>query len=290
MKYYNISKNHYNSKEDRELFLKKIYDYCMNVGWKRVKLDELAKLLDVDRAQVRIWARQYAYDYLSYDEYIEINQLIDKLTKQDREITKLTLSKYNPILYQLKRKKTYLLWENEEEKELVLKYIYDLCEDYIYDSYKIDELSVWLGVTSSSIENFAKQYAVEYLGISNEQWHENRVKYGNIRRQKFYKNRDNNSKQIYENLLKAKSLEEIILIIESSDFNVNVLYSQLANYVIVHQNCNLEIKELLRSKLKMYSDYISKQKKDEKSREMEKRKEEKLKSQLLTLNQSKVHN
>lgn len=285
MKHYVISKKYYSSKEEKALFLKKIYDYCMNVGWKKSKLDELAKLLEVDRLQIKTWARKYVReflrDYLGEEECVKINNLIDELIKQDTEITRLTLSKYNPILYEIKGKKTYLLWEDEEEKELVLKYIYDYCEKYNYSPPKIAEFSVWLGMNFITyVENYAKQYAVEYLGFSDEQWNNNRREHGDMRREISYKKRNNNSKYVYEKLLKAKNLEEIILIIESSNFDIYTLKSELVSYIIVHQNGNQKMIDLLKSKIKMYTDYISKQRKDDRLKEREKIREEEIESQL----------
>lgn len=109
--------------EDRELLSKKIYDYCVKVEWEPNKLEEFAKELNLTSKTVKRLAKEYAKKNLEEEEY---KRLLKQINEGNKKENKRNLKLYiiNPILLELKGKKTYYLWENDEEKELVFKYIY----------------------------------------------------------------------------------------------------------------------------------------------------------------------
>ena len=180
-------------------------------------------------------ARNYAHTTLDYKEYLKIDELIKKMTLNDirdkREYRKLTLTKPNPILYKLFGKTTFQLWENEEEKVLVLKYIFDFCCNCDFDDRMV-EFKEWLGINSvEKLCEYVKQYAMEYLKYTDENWHDLRKNYTYNKRKDTYKNRENESKKVYEKLLNVDSLNDIINIIDSSGCNINTLLSGIGDYV-----------------------------------------------------------
>jgi len=195
---------------------------------------------------------------------------------QKDKVEKLT--KINPILQKLTGKNTYLLWENEEEKKIVLEYIYNYCENNIYDRVKIYELSVWSGLSYAQIDGYAKKYALEYLGYSLEKYTQRKITYGLRRRQ--HKNSEKKEiyyPRIFDNILNAKTLEEIVQIASVPGIKLSTL-RRFDDYIRRHHNGDEKVKEKLKLKIKMYSDYIS-----EKNRiELENKKNNKIHQVLST--------
>lgn len=261
------------TKKEQDIFLKKIFDYCMSVKWQKAKLEELATDLNVDRYQIREWARKYVREHFKGEEYKKIDKEINRLTILDRENTKLKLTKINPILLEQRGKSTYQLWETDEEKEFVLKYIYDYCDEVQFDKEKIEQFATWLGTTTHKIEEYFKLYTINYLKWSREQHHQKRMEYGHKNSKTFYKKRETKSKIIYDALLNATSLEEIIKILDTPEVNLDSIRNGLINYVIVHHNGNEKIREELKTKIKMYIDYISNQQREKKQRKKQLSKE-----------------
>ncbi len=256
------------SREEQRIFKKKIYDYCMSVEWKKEKIDELANSLNMTGLQIRAIARSYARNNFTNDEYQRLDQLINELTKKDRENTKLQKAKQNPILYMEKGKITYYLWENEEEREIVLKYIFDFCKQNYYAENKIVELSDWLGIARTTVLIYAKQYALEYLGYSQEEYSKSKKEYGQKKLQ-IYHASDNLSKKVYEKLFEVTSLEEIIKVINDSGINIETLRCNVGNYIAVYKNGNNQLKEELKSKIKMYTDYMLQQNNEQRQKDRE---------------------
>jgi len=195
---------------------------------------------------------------------------------QKDKVEKLT--KINPILQKLTGKNTYLLWENEEEKKIVLEYIYNYCENNIYDRVKIYELSVWSGLSYAQIDGYAKKYALEYLGYSLEKYTQRKITYGLRRRQ--HKNSEKKEiyyPRIFDNILNAKTLEEIVQIASVPGIKLSTL-RRFDDYIRRHHNGDEKVKEKLKLKIKMYTDYIS-----EKNRiELENKKNNKIHQVLST--------
>ena len=196
------------------------------------------------------------------------SKLTDVMSVDEIEYFKLTLLKPNPILLELNGKNTFQLWENEEEKHLVLKYIYDFCEGCYYNNTKIVRFASWLGVKAfSHIEKYAKQYAIEYLGYNEETWNIKRGEQGVLSLNYIYKNRKNQTKIVYDKLLEVDSLDDIISIIDNSGCNVQTLTYEISNYVIVHRDNDKDLIDKLKSKFKLYSDYKANQKNELKQQE-----------------------
>lgn len=251
------------SNKDIEILQKKLYDYCVSVFWKKEKLDEMAANLKIDKVQLRQLIKKYARKHLNSDEYEKINEILNNMRLQDIEYNKLTLLKVNPILYEFNGKTINQLWETEEEKEFVLKYIYDYCVEHHFILNKIRDFAAFVGIpTTSRVENYAKKYAIEYLGYNIDRWRDFKKQHSIIGMKEFYKSRENHSKKIYENLLEAETLESIINIIEDSGLSINTLSTNIVNYVVVHKGGDDELIRILKSKFKLYSDYVSQQKKE----------------------------
>ena len=265
------------NEEERTIVLKYIYEYCMNVEWKGKQLDLLAEELETNRQQIRTWARLYAKENFPKEEYDKIDKIINDFTNRN---IKLEMDDTNLILEKLTGKVTDMLWENKEEKKIVLQFIYNYCEKNNYYDDKIEELSDWCGLSGSKLESLAKEYALNYLGFSAEEYRQKRNEYGRFKLQNVRENRVSYSKRIYDKLLNATEVEEIIEIINTSGINISTLKSSIGNYVIVHHNGDSKIKEDLKSKIKMYTDYISQEKNEQKQKQIEEAKSKEIDEKL----------
>lgn len=279
------------TKEEREIVLKYIYEYCINVNWSKLKLDELAIKLDINTTRIKKLAKQYAKKNLNPEEYNALINKINTILATERNLKKLTLPIINPILLKKANKTTYLLWENEEDKELVLKYIYYYCKNFKFAKYRIDQLSKFIRISSKKIKELCKEYALKYLKLSEEQYKQILNEYIEINKEdtrdrirEKAKNRDSKSKVIYDALLNASTLEEIIKILDKDDMSKGyILCSAIPNYIIIYHNGDEKIKEELKGKIKMYTDYISNLKKEQKQEQKEKEKQEKTTIAITTI-------
>ena len=239
------------TKKEKELVLKYIYEYCIKANWEDNELKKLATKLNIPISKLKNIAKKYAKDTLSNKEYESLNKHINEIITSNLEIKKITLPQINPILEKLLGKKTYLLWENEEEKELVLKYIYNHCNEIKFSKEKVEQFSNWLGIHPYKISEFYKEYTLKYLKWTKEEYHIKRCEY--LRNIKHIPE----TKKIYDGLLNAISVEEIIQIIASSKLEFQVIENDIKNYVTKYHNGKSEIKENLENKIKIYIDYTS---------------------------------
>ena len=197
-------------------------------------------------------------------------------SKQKSYVVSKEMSKINFILYNLKGKRTYKRWENEEDRECVFKYIYEYCKENRYDIDKINEVAALLEVTPGTIESYARRYMIEYLKYTFDQYYAYRNVFTTERLRKLYKSKETKAYKTFKSLLNAKTLEEIIYIIENCEVPYNELYPRVFDYVIVHEDGNFKIEEEIKRKLKMYINYTAENRKKERQKLIEKEKEEKI--------------
>lgn len=283
--------------------LSNIYKYCVTVNWKQEKLEELSLILNIDAITIKNWARLFAKKSLTSEEYNNFIEKSERITifelekfkkiendlKPNKHQVGRSTAKINPVIYKEKNKKIYRLWETEEEKELVLKYIYNICIENNYSDEILEKLTNVFGISSKDIIlSAAKKYAINYLGYTEKEYAEKRIEYTKKKMEYHYKNRPNESKKFFEQLLTAKTLEDIIFIIEKSAYIPRNIQTSLGNYIIVQQQNNKEIEKQLREKIKLYSEYKSNQNKvareNIKNIKKEQLKEEKLKIAVECIN------
>lgn len=245
-----------------ESLYKKAYYCCIKVNWDVDKLIRYSKELVASPEEILRWGKLYQ------------SKLIHE---RGAEITVV-----NPILLELRNKKVKVMWEDEYEKRIVLKHIYDYCEQNMYDEQAITCLGERFGFSkySDKIDKYAKEYAITYLKMSSEEYKKRKEKYGKERLRQYYKERETKSKKIFTNLLKAKTLEEIIKVIETSELTIASIRSLLGHYVMLHHNNDEKTEQELRTKINMYTAYtrelLMKQKEQEERELQEKKDKENL--------------
>lgn len=239
-------------------FLKYLYDYCVSANWNKEKMEQLAKQLDTNIGYIKRYAIEYAYKIMSRNEVKQLEAKIREIRKKEKEVSVPSLSKINPILYQTKGKNTTKLWEDEDDKQIVLKTIYNFCEENNYDANKIKEYAKWLGANINTITISAKEYATKYLGLTLEEYSDKRVQHAVIKSKQIAK-QNSNIANAYEKLLKANNLEEIKSIIENSNIEITRLSKDVADFVNSYKNGDELIKQLLVKKMNIYKEYLNKQ-------------------------------
>lgn len=172
------------TKEEKELVLKYIYDYCIKVKWDKNELEKLAKKLGITVIRLKEHAKKYVKGYLPSEAYELVKQQINEAATSKRELKKLTIPIINPILLEKFGKTTYLLWENEEEKELILKFIYEYCNKYNFSNKSIEQLSKLLGISPYRINKCYQEYTFKYLKLTKEEYHKKRNEYAQRKRSK----------------------------------------------------------------------------------------------------------
>ena len=243
------------TEEEKEIVLKYIYEYCKNANWDKFKLEELAQKLGFSSAKIKELAKRYVKEYLSPEDYELLKLQINDNSISNRELNKITLTIINPILFQKLGKSTFLLWENEEEKELVLKYIFYYCDKFKFATQNIEQLSNYLGISKEKINEYYKEYAFKYLKWTKEKYHQKRNEYVQSNRSKI----EPESKKIYDALLIASSIEEIIKTVNNSKLKFQTIKNGISNYVNTYHNGSQNIKETIKEKIKLYIEYEAKQ-------------------------------
>lgn len=245
-----------------ESLYKKAYDCCIKVNWDIDKLIRFSGELVASPEEILRWGKLYQ------------SRLIHERGPE--------IPIFNPLLLELKGKKIMYMWEDKYEKREVLKYIYDYCEQNLYEEEAIKTLSEKFGIPrySRKIDQYAKEYAVSYLKMSSEEFEKRKEEYVKIRMRKFYQERETKSKRICSKLLKAKTIEEIVTIIDTSDTTLSSIRSLLPHYVQLHHDNDEIIERDLRTKLSMYTAYKRELAKKQKEQEEAKLREKQDKKNL----------
>lgn len=243
---------------EKEIVLKDIYDYCKMNNWNSNKLEEYANRLSITTTKLKELAKEYAKKILSPEEF---EQLKTKINETTEFIKSIKLSIENPILLEKLNKSTYWLWENSEEKEIVLEYIYQSCENLKVNNSNINQLASRLHISTQTIDKLYKDYVLNYLKWTETQYFQKKQEYMTINK----KESKSESKKIYDALLKATTIEEIKIIIEDSKLQLETIRFRILTYTNTYHSCNPKITEILNEKIKMYINYVSQQKKEQNS-------------------------
>lgn len=149
--------------EERKIVLKYIYEYCIKVNWNKFKIEELAIKLNIETTILKELALLYAKNNLTTEKFEKLKFKINEIFESEQDLKKIILPIINPILLNTTGKKTYLLWETSEEKELVSQYIYNHCNNSNWNSDEIEILAKKLKISNEEIKNLIEEYASKNL-------------------------------------------------------------------------------------------------------------------------------
>ena len=105
-------------------YLKYLYDYYLNSNFKSESLLFLANKFDSSLEEIIQYIYEYIKYFMTYEEYQIYSLKMPKIRLDDSKVEIIILPNKNPILYENKKIITDRLWNNQEEKELVLEYLY----------------------------------------------------------------------------------------------------------------------------------------------------------------------
>lgn len=262
--------------EEREKFLKSMYEYCVKYEWNKVELDIVATSLGIDSGTtIRRWGKIYIEDYmeLSFDEQKQMNEYIAKQTLESRKKNKkdtLRLPVLNPVLIHYGIS-SYFMWNNDKERAIVLEYIYEYCGREQYEHKKVKLLANEFGITEQKVIQYIKEYIVEYVHLTPADISAIRKDYLIKSQSVWIKGETPNHRNaVYEAILKADDPVEISEIIDSSGYSFIYLKNSLIYYK------DPQNQELLKKKFDIYEPIqkaidaeISAQKKQIKAQEKE---------------------
>ena len=258
--------------KEKEIVLKYIFNYFVKVSLEQNEIEKLAKKLSLTSETLKKYYKYYISEYLTESQQKEIKLFEEKVAKKKRELLNkqkqedlikkgLSLPNTNPALLEVKHKKVNVMWEDENDRIIVLKYIYDYCVRNLFSRKYLKSLSERFGFHQGIklIEKYAKEYALTYLHMSEEEYEQKRKEYSEQLLISNKQNMKNNKKIIYERILASRTVEEVVKIVDNCNFTSNELKSALVDYIIVHQNNDEEKERILKEKLSEYTAYKSKQ-------------------------------
>lgn len=220
------------TKEEREQFLKSVYDYCEEVDYDKTKTFEMT----------REWAKIYILEFLGLtdqqiqEKFQEIRNRSKKITYESKMKQRGKTSKFNPVFLEKGIRQTKV-WEDNSQKEEVLKYIYDYCKSVNYDIEKMCELADSFGFSYQRIYGYAKMYATEYLGMTAKEFNELPH---NIRKEQakpeVYK--------MFEQALQMKEQAEAMSLLKNSGLDVIALKRSAEQWSISYKREN-DLKRLM---------------------------------------------
>jgi len=244
-----------------------LYEYAISVDFDYYKTDELCKKLKLigffEGFNLRWFIKEEkGYEYVGHPEvYMIANEIINK--RKDSKIEADKIKNYNPAL--LKIGIEYKgLWRNEEEKILVLNYVLDVYNRF---TYKACNMLMAEFNTSSKTINKIYSEAIDVLVLNGDL--SNKAEVMSERRMKanFDKKMDTSEKfKAYEKLLTTNDEEEIIKIISSLNESFSSLQNCIDTFAVNYAGNTTHIYSNLRSKLKVYSDALVSERKENKAK------------------------
>jgi len=189
------------------------------------------------------------------------NEIINK--RRERKIESDKIKNNNPALLKLEIEYKGL-WRNEDEKIIVLKYVLD-----IYNRFTYKARDMLMEEFNTSHETINKLYseAIDILVLNGNL--SNKAEIMSERRMKaeFDKKMDSSDKfKAYEKLLTINDEEEIIKILSSLNESLSSLQNCVHTFANNYTGNTMHIYSNLRSKLKIYTDALERERKENRAR------------------------
>lgn len=242
--------------------MKKIFDYCVKVNWNEKKVAKMASYLGLAYDEMIEKVLVYAKKNVDSDTY---SQIVEKIEIQKSSDEFFELNTFNPILLDMFGVKTYRIWQNDEEKKIVLETIYQRWKK----DNDIKSIIKDFGISKEDVFRLLKMYAISYLEMSEDEWDRKKLEF-DIKEKHGNYTATSKLVGIYEALIKVKNIEDIINIINSSGYTTTYLKHHLHNYLVRYNSTHYdEYMSSIASKLKMYNTNKREQEKMELNKQKE---------------------
>jgi len=262
----------------QEEIIKYLYEYSVNVDFDYEKTKQLCEQLGV--RDYFNYIKRYLKKLKLEDTAIAQNiEEIKEKRNQSKLKAKKKLEKLNPVLLE-HGKQSYYLWETEEDKKIVAKYLSDRCIELGSERGKVI-LAEQFGTSSKKIGDLVLEYHDEIkkrnpkeYAIMIEQRQDNHIKrlHESIPESKIY--------PVLQKILKARKLEEIIEIIDVSLIEYNSLKEGISRFSLYFNKPDI-IRDNLNKKLDGYAKYKSNERAIERKNESQKAAEEKIQKYII---------
>lgn len=231
--------------KETENNLKKLYNYSIKIEFDRHEMEDLANKLECPLVVIKKCIYRYIGKYLDKEEKTWANELIDILKRYNDFIE---LEILNPVILKEKKKKVYKLWETEEEKMIVLEYIYNKIEKNLDKEEAKKNLASEFGVSIKRIKKCLNIYLKENKPDIKKQ--------EQTKSSELIINYPEEKKQLYEKLLITNEAEKIIEILKKyNKTTIEIFEKGILEYRILFNKTEEELKNL-KLKFIFYKNYL----------------------------------
>ena len=235
---------------------KKVFDFGVSVNWDISKMKDYCRLHAYSFKDIKKLVQLHFSHNWKIVSSVEFNGFFTQVVEEFDEFI------VNPVLLK-KGIKTCLLWTNEIEKEEILKYIYDA---WLNTKLTKQNLCDMFHIQNDKLNELLFMYERDYLKMSFEEGQTRdfaAIKHSDYSRGK--------ASVVLDKLLKLKSVDEIVNIIDSSGLSSSYLRQTIHNHLVTHVLGDYdEHKAILDNALDQYSAYKAKERKEKRASDKEK--------------------
>lgn len=214
-------------------FSEYLYKYYISYNYSNRCFNDLSDELGIKPSILKSYIYSYAKNYLGksakeFDKYRE---------EQRNKNNDLYLSKKNIIL-EKHGIETNFLWDNDEQKEIFLKDIYDYSSKYKFSEKSSKKMAEDIGITTSKYLYLVQLYMKDYLKVSKREMDkETNYSLNSIDRKRL--NDPKNS--IYKRILQSDNYNEINELVENSPYTFSILKNDFRHYTLFYSDLQVQI-------------------------------------------------
>lgn len=229
--------------------LRKLYNYSIKIEFENQQMKELADKLECSLAVVKKCIYRYIGKYLDKEEKELANEVIDLMKKYNDFID---LEIENPLMLKERKKTVYKLWETEEEKKIVLEYIYNEIEKSVDKEIAKKNLASEFGVSIKRINKCLNIYKKEHKTELKKEIPKTKEKYYSD----IIANYPKEKQELYKKLLITSEAEKIIELLKKyKKTAIDLLEKGTLEYKILFNLTEEEFKNL-KLKFIFYKNYL----------------------------------
>lgn len=241
-------------------FEEKLFLYSKALNYARNCFCDMAKKLHVQSSTLK----DYVYKYVSEKFGMNKEEFKEFIKKEKEKNKELYIARINEVL---KKENIYIyfLWNNEEQKELFLKSIYEYSLENNFSLESTKKLALQLNISNTRYLELIKLYMKEYLKKTEEETNE--ITKSNLNRWDQMRAQNVNIQSIFTNIINSNSSEEIDEILNKVGYNFSHLKELFSLYKFHFTNEQIDIFEQKVNDYNNYRKIRREQRKDERLKE-----------------------